>query len=241
VRPGGAPFRTETVGGATVGEGPDRVLVVPAPGRAPPGRDDLSGTRIFLTGVPVHAGRVGQLVIGEEPGLPVADGHHQVVADVAVIVEEEQPDVILLGMPVDGNLVAQRGAGLDRAAVVGQLAAEQPVDALAAGPQVHSEPADKQQVRLPGLDHDPGRHAPGVVQVPGVQTDIGLGPYRAGPHRTGRPLDAGHAVCQQQRRGRHPGLPSTVVLNGEHRPEQFGDVADRQPFKLGPAEPRTRQ
>ena len=196
-------------------------------------------SRRHLRGVPEHAVGAGELVVGEEPRLPFADGHPQLAAGVAVVVEEEDPDVAVLG--VAGRSGSRSGASRPasaRAAVEGDLAAEQPVDAVALVGQVDPEPADEQQVRLARLDHRCRPPCGLPVQVPAVRRDVGLGPDRAGAHRARDRIDAGDPVDQQHGGRRQAGLLRPVVQHGELRAEQLGDPALGQPFELGAVERR---
>ena len=117
--------------------------------------------------VPEHARRPGEFLVGEEAGLPVAHGEAGDAIHRAGGVEEEEADGPLLRVAVDADLVAQGLPGDGEAAVVRQLAPEQPVDALPAVEGVDAEPGDEQEVGLPGLDQDSGGDAV-VVQVPGA-------------------------------------------------------------------------
>ena len=86
----------------------------------------------LLHGIPEHAGRARELLVGEEAGLSAAHGEAGLAAHPAVVVKEEQPHLALVGVAVDVDVVDERVARPAEAAVVGQLAAEQAVDALAA-------------------------------------------------------------------------------------------------------------
>ena len=132
MRPGCPPAVAEAVGGTAGRVSTDRVRAESPGGGQLPRRGDLRVSGVLLGRVPLHPLGLAELIVGEEARLPVADAHPQVVADVAVVAEEEQPDAALLGVPVDAYLVPQRLARLGRAAVVGQLAAEQPVHPVGA-------------------------------------------------------------------------------------------------------------
>ena len=157
----------------------------------------------------------------------------------AIVVEEEQADAVQFGVVVDPDLIAQGLPRPRRAAVEGQLAAEQAVDPLAAVEQVDAQPADQQQVGLTGLDEDARRHPAGAVEIPAVPVDIGFGPDRAGAHRARDGVDAGHAVGQQHRRLRHPRLAVVAVLLREQRTEEIGNRAAGEVFQLRAIELRT--
>jgi hypothetical protein len=120
-------------------------------------RDDL-----LVLGLPQDAGRVGELLGGEEAGLALTHAERRTlvalrVAQHAVVVEEEEAHVALVGVAVDVDLVDQRLAGLGERAVVRELAAEQAVGALAAVEEVDAEVADQEEVGLARLDHDARR------------------------------------------------------------------------------------
>ena len=161
-------------------------------------------------------------LVTEEAGLGVAHPEPQLPVDEAVVVEEEQPDVVEPGVPVDVDLVLESLAGRRQVALVDQPAAEQPVDALAAIDQVDAQVRDQHQVGLPGLDHDAARHV-SVVQVPGVFLDVGLRPDDSGAHGEGLPVEAGDSIGEEQRGLGHAGLAFVLVLLGEVRPEDLGD------------------
>ena len=239
VRTGCGPLRAEAVGRASLGEGTHLAGTEAAPGARDGRRGQRPVLRRHLRGLPGQALGAGELVAGEEPRLPFADRHPQFVAGVAVVMEEEDPDAVVLGVPVDLDLIPERLAGQRRAAMEGDLAAEQPVHPVALTEQVDPEPADEQQVRLPRLDHQPGRHPACRVQVPAVRCDVGLGPYRAGAHGARDRIDAGDPVDQQHGGLRQAGLLRPVVQHGKLRAEQLGDPALRQPFELGAVERRT--
>ena len=61
-------------------------------------------------GVPEDAARVGELLVGEEAGLAAAHGEAERAVDAAVVVEEEEADVALLGVAVDVDVVDERVA-----------------------------------------------------------------------------------------------------------------------------------
>ena len=105
--------------------------------------------------------------VGEESRLAVAHGEQQRVADVTVVLEEEEPDRAVRDMPDDPDLEAQGLSGSGRAGRGTSLAAEQAIDPLAPVVQVGAEPADQQQVGLPGLDDQAGGHPAGGVEIPG--------------------------------------------------------------------------
>ncbi len=122
--------------------------------------------------------------------------------------------------------------------MVGQLAPEQPVHPVASVVEVDPQPADQEQVRLPGFDHQPGGMRPLPSRYQLSERDVGLGPDRAGSRRGGSAVDAGHPVHQQHGGFGQPDLAATAVLSGEPRTEQVGDIAPRQVLKLIPAELR---
>ena len=158
----------------------------------------------------------------KKPACPPRTVRRGIPADGAGRVEEEEADRPLLRVAVDADLVAQRLARDGETAVVGQLAAEQPVDALPAVEGVDAEPGDEQQVGLPGFDHDPRGH-PVVVQVPGARGDVGLRPDGAGAERERLRFQAHDAIGEQQRRLGHADAPAQGVLVGESGPEDLGD------------------
>ena len=107
--------------------------------------------------------------------------------------EEHQAHVALRGMTVKLDLEAQGLAGMRQVAVIGQLAAEQAIDALALVQSVHSEPGDQHQIRLARFDQDAGRQM-ADVEIVVIPADIGLGPDRAHAHAVRRGVDARHAI-----------------------------------------------
>ena len=83
-----------------------------------------------MLGIPKDAGRGCQRVVTEEAGLGVTHPEPQLPVDEAVVVKEEQSDVVEPGVPVDVDLVLESLTGRRQVALVDQPAAEQPVDAL---------------------------------------------------------------------------------------------------------------
>jgi len=150
--------------------------------------------------------------------------------------EEEQPHIALGGVAVNMDVVTQRVTGHRQAAVPGQVATQQAVDALALVEGIDPQPADQQQIGLAGFDHHPGGHAAFAVQVPAVGAHIGLGPQRALAHGARHCVDAGHAVGQQQRRLGHAHLAGVAVLTGKQRAEDRRDLSTGQHLQLCPIE-----
>src|SRR5438045_3779064 len=124
MRPGRVPPGAEALPRAALRERAYRVRAVAA-GSAGDHRRVDRGTdwRVLPRRVPDHPGGGGELGVGEEAGLPAAYGQPQLIADVAVVVEEEQPDAVQLGVVVDVDLVPQRLARYRRHAGEGQVAA----------------------------------------------------------------------------------------------------------------------
>ena len=193
--------------------------------------------RCVVGGVPQHPVGLGEFGVGEETGLAVAHRDHQPVADIAVVVEEEQPGVTGFRVTVDVDLVVQRVAALGQLTHEREITPEQAVDPFAAVGEVRAEPRGEQQVRLAAFDHHTGRH-PAVVDVPGVRIDVGLGDDCAGAHLSGFTLDAHHPVGQQQRGLRHPHQTFVLVVLGELRPHDLRNLAAGKDFKLFPCPQR---
>ena len=162
--------------------------------------------------IPDHAVRVRQFLVAKEARLALAHGENALVAAVAVVMEEEEAHRSLLSVAVQVNFVVQRVAHHRQGGVERSFAAQQPVDALTLVDKIGAQIRNQQQVSLPCLDQDARRHMPGV-QIPGIRQDVGFGPDHAllahGP-RCG--VDPQHAICQQQRRHRHPHLAHEVIL-----------------------------
>ena len=158
----------------------------------------VGGDDGLVFGLPEDAGGVGQLLFREEARLATAHAQGGAgvalgVSEDAVVVEEEEADVALVGVAIDVDLVAQRLTGLGERAVIGELATEEPIGALAAVVEVDTEVADQEEVGLAGLDHDAGRHV-ALVEPPGVLADVGLGPDGALLHAAGLGVDAHDAI-----------------------------------------------
>ncbi len=132
----------------------------------------------------------------------------------AVVVEEEQAHVALVGVAVDVDFVFQGVARLGQLALEGQLAAEQAIGPLALVQGVDPEPGDEQQVCLAAFDEHARRH-PAMVQVPAVGAHVGGGPDDAAAHAVRLALDAEHPVAQEQGRFGHAHLDGVAVLSGE--------------------------
>ena len=153
--------------------------------------------------------------------------------------EEEQAHGALFGMAVDVDFVAQRIAHARRAAVEGQFAAQQAVDALAFHFEIDAQPGDQQQIGLPGFHEDAGRDAV-TEHVPGVARDVGLGVDGACPHAALCGVDGDGTVGQKQGRHGHADHATEFVDGGELGPEQVCDgsggdalqVLSRQPDGL---------
>ena len=105
-----------------------------------------------IGGVPQDTVGLAQLLIGEESRLAVAHRDHQPVADVAVVMEEEQPGVAGFRVSVDVDVVVQGLATARQLAHERQVTPEQAVHPLAAVGEVGSQPRRQQQVGLAGLD-----------------------------------------------------------------------------------------
>ncbi len=115
-----------------------------------------------------------QLFIGEEASTAAAHLQHHLVADKAVVAEEEEQTVAALGEGVDADVVAQGLAFQRHVVEEGQRAVEQTVNALALVLEVDAQIADEQQVTLPRFHGNRPRNLP-VGGVPGVKGDVVLG------------------------------------------------------------------
>src|SRR5665811_348717 len=91
-------------------------------------------------------------------GLTVANLDPWFAADCAVVVEEEQPDVVLLGVPVDMNLIRQRVTWRGKIILEGELAPEQPVHTVTLVQEIGSHIGDEHEVGLARLDEYPCGH-----------------------------------------------------------------------------------
>ena len=223
VRLGHHPGLAKAVPGPTFGECDDLLGaegIVRGPGRGRIEAGILDDRLIF--GAPDAAVGIGQFGVGEEARLALADREAQLAGNVAIVVKEHQTSPALLGVTVEVNVVTQGLADRREPAVVGQRAAEQPIDSLAAVLGVDAEVADEHEVGLARLDHDPRGHAAGV-QVPRVRVDVGLGPDRAELERERLGVEAGDAIGEQQRRLGHADLTGEAVLAGEGGAEDAGD------------------
>src|ERR1019366_6165302 len=118
MRTGRPPAWPKAVRRPSLGESTDRVVPEPPAAEGDDRRLNRTVTRRHLRRIPVQSLGAGQLVVGEEPRLPVPHGHPELVADVAVVVKEEHAHAAMLGMPVNMDLVLERLTGGRRAAVV---------------------------------------------------------------------------------------------------------------------------
>ncbi len=107
---------------------------------------------------------------------------------------------------------------------IGHFAAQQAIHSIALVGKVRTHPGDEHEVGLSGFDHDSGRHPP-LVQPPRVGGDIGFGPQRSRAGLTRFGVNAEQPIRQQQRRFGHPYLAEVVVLHGERRPVDVGNLA----------------
>ena len=228
----------ETVPGPTSGEGDDVRLGEVALGAGHGGWIEARVRRWRdLLGRPQAAVGVGQLGIGEEPGLPLSHGQANLAIDPAVVVEEHQPDIALDGVPVHVNIVSERIANLGQPAVVGELTAQQAVDSVVAVADVDAKRRDQHQVGLAGLDHDPGGHV-ALVQVPGAGADIGLAPDGAQAHGADLGIESSDAIGQQQGRLGHAHLPVEAVLHGKPLAKNRADLSAGVDLQLATVEGR---
>ena len=78
----------------------------------------------LILGAPEDSARRRQLLVGEEPGLPVAHRHPLDAVDGAVVVEEEQAHVALAGVAIDVDVVPQGVADLRQATKIGHFTAQ---------------------------------------------------------------------------------------------------------------------
>ena len=74
--------------------------------------------------------------------------------------KEHQPHVALGRVPIQVNVVGEGVSYPGQTPVIGQLTAQQAVDALCSVVEVHAHPGDEHQVGLARFDHDPRGHMP---------------------------------------------------------------------------------
>ena len=202
------------------------------------GRIDAGlGDDFLLLRLPENASGVVELPLREEACLPTANGEHRLIVDVAIVVEEEEADVALAGMAVDMNVVAKGFAGAGKRAMIGELATEESVSAVALVQEVGPEVADQEEVGLTRLDHDAGGHV-ARVHEPVVFTNVGLSPNGALLHGTGLGVDPGDARRQKEGRLGHAALHRVRVLLFEEGAEDLGDAAARVDLECGAIERR---
>ena len=182
VRLGPLEAGPEAIEGPSLAERPDLVAVerVLRARRRPVGRRERrrAGRSGPIRASTRHRWASRSSSLREEPGLPVAHGQAPPPGDHAVVLEEEQPDVAVLGVPGDADLVLERVADRRGGRRGTRSCSRAAGRTLAAVEQVDPHVADQHQVGLTGLDHEAGRHV-AAVEVPGVAPDVGLGPDRA--------------------------------------------------------------
>ena len=116
------------------------------------------GHDLLVLGGPEAAIGVGQLGVAEEAGLSSPYREADVTGDSAVVVKEHQPRVALGCVPVQVNVVGEGVSRPGQTPVIGQLTAEQAIDAFSSVGEVHPHPGDDHQVGLTRFDHDPRGH-----------------------------------------------------------------------------------
>jgi hypothetical protein len=129
--------------------------------------------------------------------------------------KEEEADVALFGVAINMDFKNQRIARKAQAPMKCELTTQEPINTLTAVKQVHTQPADEQQVGLPCFNHDACRHPAHGVKVPAVRANICLSPQGARTHGSRDSINAGNAVCQKQRWLRHANLSGVIILRHE--------------------------
>ena len=139
-----------------------------------------------------------QLGPAEEPGAAVAHGDQVLAADVALVVEEEEPGLALAQEAVDADVVPDGLAGGREVAVEDDLGVEQAVDPLTLRLVVDPEPARQEEIGLTGFDRDADGGAV-AVEVPGAGEDVVLRHHAPGAHGARGALHGQDAIHEHQR------------------------------------------
>ena len=179
--------------------------------------------RLGLFGRPQDSLGVGEFFIAEETRLPTLDADPRHPIDQALVVKEEQPNVVLPRVTINVDLIAEGVTRLRKITFVGEFTTEQPIHPLPLIEEVGTHVRDQHQVRLPGLDHDAGGHA-SSIEIPGIVEHVGLGPHDPGTVLTRLGVDSRNTICQQKRRLGHSYLAREAVLLFEHRTVNLGDA-----------------